>query len=265
MADFGSRFSFRPEQTTLYIRVAFGVAVLALVAVVFILKFLFAPEAASPVDSLAQTAPPAILYPVPKNRDILMDTVPAPAPVADAAPEKIPVTAAAPKVTEGKVLLQLGAKLAGTLTLSSPSVQNGRLSIEHTCYRRNISPPLNWTGIPPGTKTLVLFFEKDEAGPDNPAQWLVYNISPKSSGLAGQIPVGTALADGSMQGVGEGGRVGYTGPCVPKGQHMYQFRLFALDTVPNLPMGAHKYDIIQMMNGHVIDMAVYPVMHFYKL
>ena len=261
MAEQG-KFSFRPEQMHRYIQVAFAVAALAVVAVVFLVKA-FMPDKGTPMQT-AQAVKPAIVYPIPKNRDMLLDTVPQPAPVPETQSAGA-VLQPAPRETEGKTVLQTGNRLAGTLKISSPAVQNGRLSIEHTCYRKNYSPPLQWSGVPPGTKSLVLFFEKDEAGPDDPVQWLVYNIPPVSTGIKKSVPVGAELEDGSMQGIGEGGRVGYNGPCVPKGQHMYQFRLFALDDVIPLQHGAHKYDVIEKMNGHVIDMKIYPVMHFYRL
>ncbi len=267
MAERGSRFSFKPEQMRQYIWMVFGVAALALVGVVFVLKILLSQGGPPPEPQVAQVSSAAIVYPIPKHRDMLMDTVlqDAPPPSAPDVTVAAPTIRLAPRGSDGKVLLEVGGRLAGTLRMSSPAVQNGRLSIEHTCYRKNYSPPLQWSGVPPQAKSLVLFFEKDDAGPDNPAQWLVYNIPPKSTGLARAAPVGTVLDDGSMQGIGEGGRVGYTGPCVPKGQHLYQFRLFALDTLLPLSPGAHKYDIIEKMNGHVIDMTIYPVMHFYRL
>lgn len=263
MANRGSRFSFRPEQMSQYIWAVFGVAALALVAVIFMVKAMFPHETSRPGTQSVQ-APQAVVYPVPKHRDMLLDTVPKAVPTSARAVAQTGVIAA-PRIAEGQVLLQVGSRLAGTLKMSSPAVQNGRLSIEHTCYRRNYSPPLQWSGVPPQAKSLVLFFEKAETGPDNPAQWLVYNMPPQLTGLAAHVPVGVDLKEGGMQGIGEGGRVGYTGPCIPKGKHLYQFRLFALDDVLALPAGAYKYDIIEKMNGHVVDVTVYPVMHFYKL
>jgi len=64
------------------------------------------------------------------------------------------------------------------------------------------------------------------------------------------------LPDGSVQGTNSWGRTGYGGPCPPGGTHRYYFKLYALDTVLDLPPGAKKDAVEQAMKGRVLAEAV---------
>lgn len=273
MADNGNRFQSNVPRMTRIIPVILAVAVVCVVIAAFWSSsfFTIAPDK----NSVGAEMPARVVYPIPPHRDMLLDGLAASTPAATPVPLPVPVpepqavsqkqTLPAAAMGAGKQAVQVGGQLAGTLRLSSPQVFDGRLSIEHTCYRSNRAPGLLWTGVPPNAKSLVVFFEKDDGLEDNPLHWIVYNIPATSTGLAARMPVGAVLEDGTMQGVGEGGRVGYTGPCIPKGRHDYQFRIFALDTLLDMPAGAHKYDIIDRMNGHIVDAYTYKVYHYYQM
>ena len=93
----------------------------------------------------------------------------------------------------------------------------------------NISPPLGWSGVPPGTVELAIIMEDPDAPLPRPfVHMIVYRISPDKSGL----PEG-ALAHGAI-GVAFGkstvGAQGYMGPRpVPgHGTHRYIFQILAL-------------------------------------
>ena len=47
-------------------------------------------------------------------------------------------------------------------------------------------------------------------------------------------------------------RIGYVGPCPPRGTHHYVFSLYALDTKLKLSSGASKKQVVKAMNGHVL-------------
>ncbi|SHL74806.1 phospholipid-binding protein, PBP family [Nitrosospira sp. Nsp11] len=122
----------------------------------------------------------------------------------------------------------------------------------HTCNGENISPALEFRDLPAGTKSLVLIVEDVDATPDPWIHWLVFNIPPTTASVsAGHIP------EGSTEGIANGGTHGYEGPC-PKyfsGTHHYHFRLFALDTVLDLPATADKTQVAASMQDHLIDSA----------
>ncbi|MGZ9096939.1 MAG: YbhB/YbcL family Raf kinase inhibitor-like protein [Micavibrio sp.] len=225
---------------------------------------------------------PAAVPPVAKvqkqypHRDMLQDTVVA-APESSPAPQSAPEPAVAvapppvqrpvetPPAQPEKLTLQLD-NLAGTLKISSPALKpGGRIPLEHSCYRKNKSPPLGWADAPRGTKNLVVFFESVDAVGGDRLQWAVYNIPVTTTALAGALPKEPLLPDGLAQALNDGGNIGYIGPCKPKGEQPYRLRVFALDTALDLPGALKKDDLIRAMNGHIIDMAVLNLVHYYRL
>ena len=58
-----------------------------------------------------------------------------------------------------------------------------------------------------------------------------------------------------MEGLTDFGKSGYDGPCPPSGTHRYFFKLYALDTMLDLPPSAKAGDIEKAMKGHILDKA----------
>ena len=147
---------------------------------------------------------------------------------------------------------------AMSFTITSPAFENGsKIPTVYTCQGRDISPPLSWSGMPSGTKSLALVvFDPDAPDPANPrmtwVHWVLYNLPPDTSGIgegAGNMPQGTC------HGVNDWGRTGYGGPCPPIGRHRYFFRLFALDCqLPDLGQPSMK-ELLKAMKGHVLGEA----------
>ncbi len=144
-----------------------------------------------------------------------------------------------------------------TLTISSPAfAHNSNIPAIYTCDDRNISPPLQWTEIPPGSKSLVLIIDDPDA-PDPAApkrvwvHWVLYNIPADVSGLTEDIAP-QALPTGTLEGLNDGGKTGYGGPCPPIGCHRYFHKLYALDVVlPDLHQPTKKA-LLQAMEGHIL-------------
>jgi Raf kinase inhibitor-like YbhB/YbcL family protein len=106
----------------------------------------------------------------------------------------------------------------------------------HTCDGRDASPPLRWDQPPPGTRSFALVCEDPDAPAGTWVHWLIYGIPEKTRQLPGGLPGQGSLLDGSAQGKNDFGRLGYGGPCPPRGRaHRYFFRLCALDE----PLGGH--------------------------
>ena len=148
-----------------------------------------------------------------------------------------------------------------SLTLTSPAFsQNGSIPIVYTCDGKDISPELNWSGIPENAKSLVLIVDDPDA-PDPAApkmtwvHWVLYNISTSSSGLTEAIK-DSELAEGTLQALNDWKRTGYGGPCPPIGRHRYFHKLYALDAIlPDLDKPT-KAEVEQAMEGHIIEQAV---------
>jgi Raf kinase inhibitor-like YbhB/YbcL family protein len=93
-----------------------------------------------------------------------------------------------------------------------------------TCDGADRSPALAWTGVPAGTRALVLVVDDPDAR--GFVHWLVLDLPP---GAAGSLPPGVAAdAPSPQQGRNGFGRVGWGGPCPPSGTHHYRFILSAL-------------------------------------
>jgi len=146
---------------------------------------------------------------------------------------------------------------AMALRIESPAFQaKEKIPQKHTCDGMDLSPPLLWSGAPAGTKSFALISDDPDAPMGTWVHWVIYDIPPESQGLPESVPKTGRLADGARQGVTDFRQVGYGGPCPPPGKpHRYFFKLYALDTVLDLPPKATKADLLVAMNGHVLAQA----------
>jgi Raf kinase inhibitor-like YbhB/YbcL family protein len=117
----------------------------------------------------------------------------------------------------------------------------------------NRSPELNWTGAPQGTVSFVLLAEDPDGG--NWSHWVVYDMPAGAHGLAENLPKIPDFGDAGRQGNNSWGQVGWGGPTPPSGTHHYYFRLYALDTMLNLPAGATMAQVKKAMQGHILGTA----------
>ena len=121
-----------------------------------------------------------------------------------------------------------------SLTLTSPEFEEGSTIPKlYTCDGENISPPLNITGVPEGTESLILVMDdpdipmeiKSERGIEKFDHWALYNIPPDTSMISADTDTGTNGLNGR-------GEEAYTGPCPPTQyeptEHRYVFRLYAV-------------------------------------
>lgn len=147
-----------------------------------------------------------------------------------------------------------------SFTLSSPAfASNASIPALHTCDGKDVSPPLRWSGLPAGTRSLVLIVDDPDA-PDPAAprmtwvHWVLYNLPPSARGLP-QGVAARALPPGTKEGKNDWKRAGYGGPCPPIGRHRYFHKLYALDSVlPDLG-AATKAAVEAAMKGHVVAQA----------
>ncbi len=143
----------------------------------------------------------------------------------------------------GLGLFNAGAQTV-PFTLSSPDLATGSFDNKYVlngfgCSGGNVSPALEWSNVPPGTKSLSLLIHD----PDAPTgsgfwHWAVYNLPVTARGLAqgaGNAPA--ALPAPAFGGATDfldtgatGGNGNYGGPCPPVGDkpHRYIFTLYAL-------------------------------------
>jgi len=146
----------------------------------------------------------------------------------------------------------------------------GEIPVQYSCQGANLSPPLEWSGVPEGTQSLALVMDDPDSQPPGFVHWVLYNIPPSTTGLPKGVSAEPTLPDGSLQGANDyalfaqegqthpGGapinRIGYDGPCPPAAHH-YVFTLYALDTVLDLPAEATKAELLAVMEWHVFSEA----------
>ncbi len=133
---------------------------------------------------------------------------------------------------------------------SSAFSQNSLVPAKYTCDGDNISPPLQFSEVPPDAKILVLVCDDPDAPGGTWVHWTAWNIDPKTSEIGeGKVP------EGATQGLTDFGQVGYGGPCPPSGTHRYFFKLYALDAPLNITYQAKKEDIEKEIEGHILAQA----------
>jgi Raf kinase inhibitor-like YbhB/YbcL family protein len=124
---------------------------------------------------------------------------------------------------------------------------------QYTCDGDDLSPPLAWSNTPDGTQSLALIVDDPDAPGKTWVHWVIYAITPDTTGLEAGVPADETLDSGARQGVNDFRRSGYGGPCPPGGSsHRYFFKLYALDAVLDLAPGASKNELERAMQGHVL-------------
>lgn len=137
------------------------------------------------------------------------------------------------------------------LQLTSPAFEHTKdIPLKYGGAKENINPPLEIANIPKEAKSLVLIMDDPDAVPvagfvwDH---WIMWNI-----------PLINAIAENSapgVQGLNSAKENAYGGPKPPDKTHRYVFKLYAVDTLLELPETATKKDVEEAMQGHIIEQA----------
>jgi Raf kinase inhibitor-like YbhB/YbcL family protein len=145
----------------------------------------------------------------------------------------------------GMSALGAGAAHAQAMTLTSPDIAEGSTIANEQVFKGfgcgggNVSPALNWSGAPAGTKSFaVSIYDPDAPTGSGWWHWLVFNIPASTNALpknAGDVKK-KLMPKGAIQSRNDFGFDGYGGPCPPTGDkpHHYQITVFAVD-VDKLP------------------------------
>ncbi len=106
---------------------------------------------------------------------------------------------------------------------SAAFARGGAIPAVHTCDGADVSPAIAWTGVPKGTRALVLLVLDRDA--HQFGHWIVLDMPATVKGLSR----GAGGSSSTMQqGTNDFGRVGWGGPCPPSGTHHYRFEVAAL-------------------------------------
>lgn len=146
---------------------------------------------------------------------------------------------------------------AMTFSLSSPAFTEGkRIPDQHTCQGADHSPVLQWNDPPKGTVAFALICDDPDAPVGTWVHWVIFNLPGSARNLPENVPKIKELADGSRQGTNDFSKIGYNGPCPPRGSvHRYFFKLYALSKSLNISAGVKKSDVLKAMEGSVLASA----------
>lgn len=139
---------------------------------------------------------------------------------------------------------------------SSAFEEGGTIPTKYTCDGPDLSPPLKWSGAPERTKSFALICDDPDAPMGTWVHWVIYNIPGEATGLPEGVSADRTLESGAKQGLTDFKRVGYGGPCPPRGPvHRYYFKLYAVDSVLELEPGVKKKDLLRAIDGHILGEA----------
>lgn len=143
---------------------------------------------------------------------------------------------------------ELDAPMA--IKVASPAFADAQqIPRRYTADGEGLSPPLRWSGTPPGTQCVALVIEDADAPTWQP---LVHLLAPC-------LPAEGELQEGALSRVNATGlnsflMHGYVPPDPPPahGVHRYAFELFALAESPDKPDLYGRGDLIHWMRGKVL-------------
>jgi Raf kinase inhibitor-like YbhB/YbcL family protein len=138
------------------------------------------------------------------------------------------------------------------LKLRSPAFKHHeRIPARYTGDGEDVSPELNWSGVPEGTKAFaIVVHDPDAPLVDGFTHWVAY-------GIPGDM---TSLSEGTDEvtpGKNSFGNTGFGGPAPPPnhGGHHYYFWIYALDEDLDLEPGLDRRELIDRIEDHVIEQA----------
>jgi Raf kinase inhibitor-like YbhB/YbcL family protein len=118
---------------------------------------------------------------------------------------------------------------------------------QYTCHGRGESPPIDWSGVPQGTKSIALVVDDSNAPITPYVYWMAFDISPARSYIqAGRLPSGARLALNSS------GQAKFDPPCPRARSHRYRFTVYALNIILGQPTGTGLEAVWTAIAQHAI-------------
>ena len=132
------------------------------------------------------------------------------------------------------------------LLVSSPAFGNNQMiPKKFTCDGINVNPPLDIEDITEEARSLAIIVDDPDAPRGTWVHWVMWNI-----------PVTHHIKENEahgLQGLNDFQKRQYGGPCPPSGTHRYFFKVYALDTILDLPSETDKAHLERVMAEHIIS------------
>lgn len=134
---------------------------------------------------------------------------------------------------------------------SSAFKDNQSIPPRHTADGSDIIPQLTFEEVPREAKSLALVVDDPDVPrslrPDgNWDHWVVWNIPIDVTAIEEARPPRGVVGRNSW------GKNAYGGPAPPDREHRYFFKLYALDTMLDLPQKSGKGELEEAMKGHIL-------------
>ena len=134
------------------------------------------------------------------------------------------------------------------LKITSPAFEtNKNIPPKYGCDGENVNPPVQIENVPPGTKSLALVFDDQDAPRGTYVHWILWNVDPATKEIKEK-----SIPEGAVQGLNDFKKNLYGGPCPPTRPHKYVVKVYALDTRLELDPKSTKVDLEKAMEGHLL-------------
>lgn len=133
---------------------------------------------------------------------------------------------------------------------SSAFDDGGRIPTRHTGEGEDVSPALEWSGLPDGTaQVAIICHDPDAPLPHGFTHWVLYNIPSDVTSI--DEGGGGAYTEGSN----DFGNTGYNGPMPPEGHgdHRYYFWVYALDGEIDAEAGLSRTELLERVEDRIIE------------
>lgn len=127
-------------------------------------------------------------------------------------------------------------------------LQNGFMPARYTSDGININPALYIENLPPDAQSLAIILEDPDVPHGNFCHWLAWNL-----------PVTHHIKEKENRGVfgiNDFCNHGYNGPHPFSTVHRYHFKVYALDSMLNIPFSSTKWELKQAMKNHVVGFGI---------
>jgi Raf kinase inhibitor-like YbhB/YbcL family protein len=140
----------------------------------------------------------------------------------------------------------------GKMEIKSVFGNGEQIPEKYTADGDNVNPPLEISGIPINTKSLILIIDDPDALNGVWDHWIVFNIPVSGESLnikENKIP--------GNQGINSWNKIEYGGPSPPQGSgtHRYFFKVYAIDTNFNFNETPNKEELLNAIKNHILDKA----------
>ncbi len=132
------------------------------------------------------------------------------------------------------------------INVSSSTLMNGvYMPQKYICERQHVHPPFSFRGLPLETASIAMTLEKVQESRGVFDHWVIWNIHPMEMIIENTVP--------GTEGKNSFGKTRYQGPCPPEGRdHRYFFKVYALDIILDIKIGADKKTLEKAMQDHTL-------------